>query len=805
MRYVCIHGHFYQPPRENPWLEAIELQESAAPYHDWNERITAECYAPNGAARILDARNRIVKIVNNYGRMSFNFGPTLLAWMQEEAPDTYRAVLEGDAESTRRFGGHGSAIAQAYNHVIMPLANRRDKETQIRWGIRDFRARFGRAPEGMWLPETAVDLETLDLMVAEGIRFTILAPYQAKRVRSGATWIDATDGLDTTRPYACRLPSGKSIAIVFYDSLVSRAVAFEGLLDSGDRFADRLQSAFDGHARTAGHLVNIATDGESYGHHHRHGEMALAFALERIDARAGIALTNYAEFLAKYPPEDEIEILEHSSWSCSHGIERWRSDCGCRTGGEPHWNQAWRAPLRDALDWLRNQLVPVFEEVARRTLKEPWAARDDYISIVLDRSDEALVRFVADHALHELSQDEIVRTLQLLEMQRHAMLMFTSCGWFFNEVSGIETVQVLAYAARAIQLARYAADVDLEADFLERLALATSNIPEKGTAREIYETHVRPSMLDLLNVTAHYAVSSLFHEHPAVSRIYCYEVEREDQMVLEAGRPQVVVGRARVRSTITRSEKSSTWGVLHLGELNLTGGVREFAGDEAYRTLCDDLAEPFHRGDFSAVMRTLDSEFGALTFSIKSLFSDEQRRILEATWTATLADVDPISRELYERYIPLMRFHADLGIPLPRILRLAVEFALNMHLRRILEKETPPVGQIRSILAEIRGQQIDLDQATLSYVVTKAFDRAIERLDADPSAVANLKRLDSLLEIVSLMPFGIDVWKAQNVYYRLLQNVMPDFLDRTGNGNEQARIWLRHFRSIGDRLAVRGE
>ncbi|HEY0590878.1 MAG TPA: DUF3536 domain-containing protein, partial [Thermoanaerobaculia bacterium] len=437
MNYVCIHGHFYQPPRENPWLEAIELQESAVPYHDWNERITAECYAPNGAARILDSRGRITKIVNNYARMSFNFGPTLLTWMEEKSPETYNAVLEGDRESAKRFSGHGSALAQAYNHMIMPLANRRDKETQVRWGVRDFQKRFGRRPEGMWLPETAVDLESLDLMVDEGIRFTILAPYQARRVRTSAgEWIDVGDRIDPRKPYFCRLPSGRTIAMFFYDSDRSRAVAFEGLLNSGEAFSERLMGGFHGDAGPQ--LVNIATDGESYGHHHRYGEMALAFAVDTIEARGHARMTNYAEFLSMHPPQEEVEIIEASSWSCSHGIERWRSDCGCRTGGEPGWNQGWRAPLRDALDWLRDHLEGAFERGARATLKDPWAARNDYVDLVLDRSSEALGAFLAEHAIRELQPDEIVRTLQLLELQRHAMLMFTSCGWFFNEASGIE-------------------------------------------------------------------------------------------------------------------------------------------------------------------------------------------------------------------------------------------------------------------------------------------------------------------------------------------------------------------------------
>ncbi|HZJ02136.1 MAG TPA: DUF3536 domain-containing protein, partial [Thermoleophilia bacterium] len=379
-RYICVHGHFYQPPRENPWLEAIELQDSAYPYHDWNERITAECYETNGVARILNDAGKIESIVNNYARMSFNFGPTLLQWMEDRAPEAYAAVLEADRLSLERFGGHGSAMAQAYNHLIMPLANERDRRTQIIWGIRDFEDRFGRAPKGMWLPETAVDLPTLELLAEFAIDFTILAPRQAHRVRPlGAgedDWADVTGGeIDPTRAYRQQLPSGKQISLFFYDGPISQAIAFEGLLNRGDLLANRLLGAFNSE-RDWTQLVHIATDGETYGHHHRNGEMALAWALARIEKEDDVELANYGSYLEVNPPEYEVEIYEDSSWSCIHGVERWRADCGCNTGGHPGWTQAWRGPLRDALDWIRDEIAPHYEEQAGLLLKDPWAARN---------------------------------------------------------------------------------------------------------------------------------------------------------------------------------------------------------------------------------------------------------------------------------------------------------------------------------------------------------------------------------------------------------------------------------------------
>ncbi len=434
-RYICIHGHFYQPPRENPWLEAVEIQDSAHPYHDWNERVTAECYAPNSAARIVDGDGRVMDIVSIYARISFNFGSTLLSWMESFAPEVYQAILLADRQSIEWRSGHGNAIAQAYNHMIMPLASERDKRSQVIWGIRDFESRFGRFPEGMWLAETAVDLETLEILAEEGIIFTILAPHQADKVRKlgGTKWRNVRGAnIDPSMAYLCRLPSGRKINIFFYDGTISQAVAFEKLLNRGEDFAHRLLSGFS-EFRQWPQLFHIATDGETYGHHHKYGDMALAYALNYLEENGLARITNYGEYLEKHPPFQEVRILENSSWSCCHGIERWRSDCGCNSGGNPGWNQAWRAPLRSALDELRDRLAEGYALKAGEYLRDPWFARDDYISVVLDRSEENIDTFVQRHALRELTRDELSEVLGLLEIQRQSMLMYTSCGWFFDD------------------------------------------------------------------------------------------------------------------------------------------------------------------------------------------------------------------------------------------------------------------------------------------------------------------------------------------------------------------------------------
>ena len=495
MGYVCVHGHFYQPPRENPWLGGIPPEDSAAPYHDWNERVTAECYGPNGAARILDGDGGVARIVNNYARMSFDFGPTLLGWLERAEPAVYESILQADRESRRRFSGHGSAMAQAYNHMILPLANRRDKYTQVSWGIRDFELRFGRLPEGMWLPETAVDVETLETLAEMGIRFTILAPHQARRVRriGSRTWRDVAGGaIDPTMAYEAGLPSGRSISVFFYDRPISLAVALEGLLTSGEAFAQRMLGAF-WEGRTWPELVHIATDGETYGHHHRFGEMALAYALDYIETRELAEITNYGEFLERHPPAYTVEIAEDTSWSCAHGVERWRGNCGCSSGNHPEWEQAWRGPLREALDWLRDTLAPCYQAAARWFFADPWEARNAYIDVVLNRSAESRDRFFERHAARPLSRPEKRTALELLELQRHALFMYTSCGWFFDELSGPETVQVLRSAGRVVHAAGQLWCDGLEEEFLERLERARSNIPEFRDGRGIYEQFVRPA------------------------------------------------------------------------------------------------------------------------------------------------------------------------------------------------------------------------------------------------------------------------------------------------------------------------
>ena len=792
--FACIHCHFYQPPRENPWLETVESQDSASPYHDWNERIARECYLPNGASRILDSERRVAKIVNNYSSISFNFGPTLLSWMEERAPEGYQRILEGDRESQKRFSGHGGALAQAYNHIILPLANARDKRTQILWGLRDFRHRFARDPEGIWLPETAVDTETLEILAAEGIKFTILAPRQAQQLRidQDSPWIDLEYGADSRHPYACNLPSGRTIGLFFYNGALATAVAFDKLLYSGENFARRLLSHFDPEGDSS-QLMHVATDGETYGHHHPHGDMALAYALQYIEENKLARLTNYGEYFALHPPTREIRIREKTSWSCAHGVGRWESNCGCNAGGGPGWNQEWRRPLRDAFDWLRDHLMPDYEHSASLLLKDPWSARDEYIFAVLDRSAANVTDFLGRHSLQPLSHEERVRVLRLLELQRHLMLMYTSCGWFFDEPTGTETVQVLQYAARAVQLGQQLFGRDCEELFLKRLELVHSNIPEFGNGREVYERFVRPAMLDLPGVAAHYAISSFFDGYQRSGSVYSYQALLRDVSTFKNGDIRLAAGVVEIRSIITHAQLDFNFAVLHSGGHNLRAGVCE-AHDEfpefvkqARQSLCDSGARE--------CLRTLDHYFGAATYSLKSLFRDERQRIITQIVDSTLADIDKLYGDLYDRNVTLIDFLRDLAIPLPPILRVSSEFVLNNEIRRSLSNEKIEVERLRLLIEMAAPRGVTLE-SSVKTALRQRLHRAIDRWSTD---LFNLQILSDLQLLIPILKAGLveaDLWDAQNTYYELMKGITSSKL------HAPSEEWLQLFRNVGVGLGI---
>ena len=802
MRYVCIHGHFYQPPRENPWLDEIEVQDSAAPYHDWNARITAECYRPNAAARVLGHGNRITAIVNNYARLSFNFGPTLCSWFARHEPDLLEEIIAADRLSRARHAGHGNALAQAYGHAILPLANAHDKVTQVRWGSREFIFRFGRKPEGMWLPETAVDTPTLEVLAAHDIAFTILAPHQARRVRPlGQTpWTSVkVEELDTSQPYLCRLPSGKQIVLFFYHATLAREVAFEGLLNSGERFVERLMDAFTPDA-AAPQLVHLATDGESYGHHHRFGEMALAFALDEIDRKDLAQVTNYGEYLSLSPPRWEVEIAENTSWSCAHGVERWRADCGCHIDGRPGWSQQWRAPLRATLDWLSAQIDQLFMQRGGRVLVDPWAARDDYIGVLLTHTPEQIEEFCAQQARKALTPSEKGLVLKLLEMQRHRLLMFTSCGWFFDEVSGLETTQILRYAARAMELAAECG-LDLEPGFLERLQQARSNLPEVGDGAQVYRQQVKPARVDFPRLVANQAICKILEPGSGCPVPAAFMLRGDDDEEDTYGTTALRVGRREVSSRFTLETSEYAFAVLRFTSHDVHCVVSETLAGAEYGRVKAELLQIFARHSLSEVVRAFDRIFGEVYYTAKDLLLDDRRRVLARVSEGVLEHLEEAYRQLYGENRRLMEYLRELDVPLPQGFSLAAGFLVNRAFVRAatdLLREGHDGERLSEILAEARKWQVPLETKGVEQMMGRALEERLAPLLADPLRDAVPAALH-LLELCDRLGLTPNLWQAQTLFARICQRHLRSLLHQRVH-DEAIAQQVSSLRRLGERL-----
>jgi alpha-amylase/alpha-mannosidase (GH57 family) len=801
-KFICIHGHFYQPPRENAWLEAVEIQDSAYPYHDWNQRITEECYSANAYSRILDHEEKIIKIVNNYEKMSFNFGPTLLAWMEEKNPEIYEAIIEADSKSMNHFSGHGSAMAQAYNHMIMPLAGSRDKYTQVFWGIQDFQHRFGRKPEGMWLPETAVDLETLSIMAELGIRFTVLAPSQAARIRKigKKEWYDVTGGIINPRkPYIQKLRRREKIAVFFYDGPISQAVAFESLLKNGEKFAYRIVEGFVNRDETQ--LVNIATDGESYGHHSAFGEMALAYAIKYIEDNNLATLTNYGEYLEKHPPSYEVQIIENTSWSCSHGLERWCNNCGC--GATDGYHLQWRRPLREAMDLLRDNAADAFEKESGKFLYDPWKARNDYISIILDRSSENVEMFIKKHVKPSARPAETTRILKLFEMQRHAMLMYTSCGWFFNDISRIETIQIIQYAGRVLQLCGEMFNKDFESLFLQKLAEAKSNLFFFRDGKQVYERHIRPAILDLKGVASHYAISSLFEDYSDHTTLFCYDIQRHKHRSAEAGIAKLGSGCVEITSNITRESGIMQFAVLYVGDHNLSCGIRKHGDDRNFEKFMGILSDRFDKAEFTEIFRMLDSWFKNSIYSLNSLFRDGQRKIISLILDRKVKDALVVYKHLYQQNIPLMRFLKGSSSPCPPALYSAGTLALNEELKNQFKQETLDHGVIEELLKEAELAGITLEADTLEYTIRKKIEAKAKQFEQNPICPELLNRINISVDLVYKLPFYVNLRNLQNIFYKaVVYQFQKEQLKKIPD-DESSAGFFELFKTICKKLNIR--
>ncbi|MEG3975821.1 DUF3536 domain-containing protein [Microcoleus sp. herbarium8] len=829
---VTVHGHFYQPPRENPYLDAIERQASAEPSHDWNERIDRECYRPNAFARILNDRGEVAGIVNNYEYLSFNIGPTLMSWLERYDSEVYQRILEADRKSCQRLSGHGNAIAQVYNHIIMPLANERDKHTQIRWGIADFRSRFDRDPEGMWLAETAVDYATLEVLVAQGIRFIVLAPSQAERCRpligqnqaaeaeTDGEWHEVGGGqIDPTRPYRCYLkpemrlmadlqlsplsshslgrrhgqhsaaptPNSPYIDIFFYDGPISRDMGFNDVLSSSHHLAGRLGQAVRGDHRPA-QLISVATDGETFGHHKNSTEKCLAYAFTEEFPQRGWTVTNFAHYLSQNPSTWEVELKPVTAWSCSHGVDRWQDDCGCGGGGG--WHLLWRRPLRDTLNWLRDRLIPIYEDAGSKLFRDPWKARDEYIDVIRDRSPANVESFLERHQLRELDAAEQVDALRLLEMQRHTLLMFTSCGWFFEEISRPEGVQILRYAARALELAGEVTGVQLEKDFIDRLALIPSNVDCFKTGAEVYRQQVTTAQISLRQVAAHYAISSLFAKYPRQQRVYCYQAQQEDFQIQRMGSMTLAVGQLQLTSEITRETEVFVFAAFHLGGWDFHCCIQPFGSRRSYTMLKDRLFGVLQEASAAHAILEMVRLFGDQSFSLRDLFAEERHRIVQLLSQENLTRLDQLYTQVYrENYGVMMAFHRD-ELPVPVELQVAAEVALGhrcLTAAKALELETEDaeslLAEIEDLATEAGHLRCRLKVPEVKEILEKLIWRTLDALlqaatgDRERSPVElelEIGTIDRLIAVGDRLSLGLCLDKSQELYFEsLYSQIVP--------------------------------
>ena len=813
--FLTIHGHFYQPPRENPWLEAIELQDSALPFHDWNERINKECYNPNSISKIVDNRNRILDVVNNYEHMSFNFGPTLLSWMEHFAPLTYERIIKADIESVSEHSGHGNAMAQVYNHIIMPLANENDKQTQIKWGIRDFEYRFGRKPEGMWLAETAVDDETLKFLEENGIKFTVLSPYQALKFRQEGDkdWQDVSWGnIDPARSYRYYIKSapGKFIDLFFYDGAISRSVAFDELLKDGNKFIKRLKEGISD-CRDYPQLINIATDGESYGHHTKFGDMALSYVLKIRAKDEGFKITNYAEYLDKYRSNCEVDIKQASSWSCFHGVGRWKEDCGCSTGGHPGWNQKWRKPLRDALDYLRDELIVVFENEGQKYFDNAWNVRNKYINVILDRNEMNVKKFQQENFKPDLTDDDKVHAMELLEIQRQAMLMYTSCGWFFSEISGIETVQIMKYAARAMQLAARFTSKNLEEKFLEILSQAKSNIPEFGTGKDIFERFVKPSIITVKQIATLWALSSLYQDFEDEENVYCYTITRKAYKKVQKNSSTFIVGHIEIQSKITLQKSNVMFALMQYAGGDFHCTIKEYSDDAEFNRIKNDLIKIYTMNTLTEIIRALDEYFGKEYFTLKDIFIEERRKILQILLKGKLEKFSQTYQEMYDEGKGSIYHLQGLGLSIPDEFKISAEYALSHKFNDIVVHsggfvEDDLIQQATDINFEAKKIDIKLDKSPSNLVFSKKILQNINRLVHS----FEIQQADVVLEIfdnVRKLELNVDIAEAQNIYFTKIYHRIGDIIASEAFKNKKSsnKRFVEMLLDIGENLNINTE
>jgi alpha-amylase/alpha-mannosidase (GH57 family) len=806
-RYVVIHGHFYQPPRENPWLDIIEEQESAAPYHDWNERIYDECYRPNAYSRLLDAKGMIAGIHNNYLNMSYNFGPTLFTWMERYHPVTARKVIAADKESAGRLGGHGNAVAQVFNHIIMPLSGRRDQLTQIRWAKHFFRKRYGRDPEGMWLGEAAINMETVVCLIEEKIGYVVLSPNQAESYRriGDGNWT-GTGGapIDTRRPYRVfpRARDGAQLEghldVFFFDEALSKAVSFDNLLQDSRTLGNSVNERYDRN-NGGNQLVTIATDGETFGHHKPYGDMCLAYFFTRVAPEMGITPVNFGYYLSINPPEYEVSLGdafgEGRSWSCAHGVGRWSRDCGCQTGGKPGWNQAWRGPLRQALRGLQSQIDFHFEARLSTIFADPWALRDKYINVMWEPSLAKMAEFLHAQSGHKFAFGEelTAEIRRLLEAQKFMLFSFTSCGWFFCELSGIETVQNLAYACRALQLGlpEDSKRPALEA-FLDDLSKAPSNISEFGNGRRLFEMKILPFYHHegLLAFTAAAQQILAVKRHSLYEKTV-YNLELKSVMSYRIDRLHYDTVAVRMESGITG--ESSAWSVLiaHGPETELLGWVLPAkcvpAGNgkpDVYATHPD------------VTVFTLSDLFYSSRGDLSGFFLDRMSKDTDSRFLGWMEENEHNLNVLSRLRYPVPAYCSS---PVGYVLQ--NRWDAQIHKLERWGSEESAAAEMAAI-DDLSGQYaVPVDKKRSALTLQNTIIKALEMLQQRP-AVKVCDRLRGLMGIVDKFAVPVSKSKLEDFFHPVHEGALNDIYQRHREGNcgEEDKELLTQLINIARRM-----
>jgi alpha-amylase/alpha-mannosidase (GH57 family) len=804
-KFLVIHGHFYQPPRENPWTGRVDRQESAHPHHDWNERVTAQCYGPNATSRILSGGGQIDRIVNNYELMSFNIGPTLFSWLEDERPEVARRIVAADAVSRQRLDGCGNAMAQVHGHLIMPLADEQDRATQLAWGKADFQHRFGRAPAGIWLAETAIDRKTADAVIEAGFQFVILSPFQAEKVRpvAGGEWIDVSATLpDPSMPYLLRHSSAsetRSLAVFFYHADLSKSIAFEGLLKDATRFAQRIGATF-GEEKARARVITLATDGESYGHHEPFGDMCLA-ALTRLKLhQMGIAPVNPEYVLRHIKPTFEVQLKAGerglgTAWSCAHGVGRWMRNCGCRIGGPSHWTQKWREPLREGLDQLGAELKRIYFAFASRYFKDAWEARNAYIEVLLDgRTQAARERFLSEHLKKEAGEHTCEELLRLLESQANAMAMFTSCAWFFDDVSGLEPVQNLRYAARAIQLAGHHTKHNLHELLCEHLRRARSNIAEHRDGEHIYRSWVMPAIMDAPRLAAR-----------AV-------------LVADALQPQLVA--RTVRSELFDTEGHAAREAAEGGQVQVTDRVSGHVERFRYE-LVDE--EPIGR----LVRIHLDGGRKPHEYLWKHFDRDVQEALVSRMVRPRAHRADQQTVKAFREHLPVMHALHEVALPAPPVLMAVARRALESTIEEAVLKMETSTRTHREQLAKIRDAYLQwkalwvdprgvantplMIPRELSRLLSRMLTGTLDRVNAhllrheeeEDVLEAALDEAWAILDLEHDFGLWVDRFEAENRMYQMITvelTVWLDALKQRGGIPETARKLARELVELAARF-----